>query len=84
MDYVPRDELERRWARVRRFMKSDALLVVQNADLFYLTGTVQDGVLWFPGAGEPVFAVRKSHQRATIESALQNIVPFLATPSCHR
>ena len=74
MEYVPRDELERRWARVRRFMDCDALIVLQNVDQFYLSGTVQDGVLWFPAEGEPVFAVRKSLSRAVTESALTNIV----------
>ncbi len=74
MEYVPREELERRWARVRRFMDTDALVILQNADLFYLTGTVQTGVLWFPREGEPLLAVRKSYERAKTESAIRNIV----------
>ena len=76
MEYVGREELEKRWLRVRRFMECDALIVVQNVDQFYLTGTIQDGVLWFPRDGEPVFAVRRSLTRATTESPLKNIVPF--------
>lgn len=76
MEYLGRDELEKRWARVRRFMECDALIVVQNVDQFYLTGTIQDGVLWFPREGEPVFAVRRSLTRAKTESPLENIVPF--------
>ncbi len=76
MEYVPREELERRWKRVRDFMDCDALVVLQNVDQFYMTGTIQNGVLWFPREGEPVFAVRKSHQRAMTESAVKNIVPF--------
>src|SRR5215467_13124464 len=76
MEYVQREELEGRWARVRRFMETDALVVLQNVDQFYLTGTLQNGVLWFPREGEPIFAVRKSYQRARIESALKSIVPL--------
>jgi Xaa-Pro aminopeptidase len=76
MEYILREELEDRWARVRRFMKCDALLVLQNVDQFYLSGTLQNGVLWFPREGEPVFAVRKSLLRAREESALKNIVPL--------
>ena len=76
MEYVPKDELERRWKRVRRFMDCDALIILQNVDHFYLTGTVQDGVLWFPREGEPVYAVRKSYERAMTESPLENIVQF--------
>jgi Xaa-Pro aminopeptidase len=76
MEYVPREELEWRWDRVRRYMAADAILVFQNADLFYLTGTVQDGALWFPQSGEPILAVRKSEARAREESPLRNIVGF--------
>src|SRR5437667_7137734 len=75
-EYVPRDELERRWAKVRRFMDCDSLVILQNVDQFYLTGTVQTGVLWFPREGEPLLAVRKSFERAKIESAIRNIVPL--------
>jgi Xaa-Pro aminopeptidase len=74
LDYLSRAELETRWARVRREMDSDSLIVVQTADLFYLTGTTQVGLLWFPLEGEPLLAVRKSYQRAKTESAVQNIV----------
>jgi Xaa-Pro aminopeptidase len=75
-EYVPREELERRWAKVRRFMDSDALIILQNVDQFYLTGTLQTGVLWFPRDGEPLLAVRKSFERAKMESALKNVVPM--------
>src|SRR5438045_501593 len=76
MDYVPREELERRWTRVRRFMDSDSLIVLQNADLYYLAGTVQTGLLWFPREGEPLLAIRKSYERAKTESAIKHIVPL--------
>src|SRR5215471_3803815 len=75
-EYVPREDLERRWAKVRRFMDCDSLVVLQNVDQYYLTGTVQTGVLWFPREGEPMLAVRKSFERAKIESAVKNIVPL--------
>src|SRR6266404_5854419 len=75
-DYVSRDELERRWAKVRRFMDCDSLVILQNVDQFYLTGTLQTGVLWFPREGEPLLAVRKSFERAKTESAVKNIVPL--------
>lgn len=74
LDYISRTELETRWIRVRREMNCDALIVVQNVDLYYLTGTTQNGVLWFPREGEPLLAVRKSFERARTDSALQNIV----------
>src|ERR1041385_2539639 len=75
-EFVSRDELEWRWQRVRKFMTSDALVILQNVDQFYLTGTLQTGVLWFPREGEPLLAVRKSFERAKTESAVKNIVPL--------
>lgn len=75
-EYISRDELEQRWRRVRKFMTSDSLVILQNVDQFYLTGTMQTGVLWFPREGEPVLAVRKSFGRAKTESAVKNIVPL--------
>src|SRR5215831_16533535 len=75
-EYVPREELERRWAKTRRYMDCDAFVILQNVDQFYLTGTLQTGVLWFPREGEPLLAIRKSFERAKIESAVQNIVPM--------
>jgi Xaa-Pro dipeptidase len=75
-ELIPLEELQRRWERVRMSMDCEALLVLQNVDIFYLTGTVQDGVLWFPREGDPIFAVRKSPERARDESPLGNIVSF--------
>src|SRR5436309_6571093 len=75
-EYVPGEELERRWQRVRRFMDCDALVILQNVDQYYLTGTLQTGVLWFPREGEPLLAVRKSFERAKTESAVRNLVPL--------
>jgi len=57
-------------------MDCDALVVLQNVDQYYLTGTMQTGVLWFPREGEPLLAVRKSYERAKTESAVKNLVPL--------
>jgi Xaa-Pro dipeptidase len=47
----------------------DAFVVTQHVDLFYLTGSMQAGVLWIPAVGEAVFYVRKSLSRAQAEAA---------------
>jgi Xaa-Pro aminopeptidase len=57
-------------------MQCDALIVLHNVGIYYLAGTTQTGVLWFPREGEPVLAVRKSYERAKVESALGNLVPL--------
>ena len=54
----------------------DAVLIVQNADLFYFTGTVQSGNLYLPAEGEPIFMVRKEAGRARMESGLKEVIPF--------
>ena len=77
--FTPREELERRLRKVQAGLAGRDLsgaLVLQKADLFYLTGTVQNGVLFVPAEGEPVFAVRRSLQRARAESAWEAIVPL--------
>ncbi len=57
-------------------MNCDALVIVQSVDQYYLAGTVQNGLLWFPREGEPLLAVRKSYARAKTESAVKNVVPL--------
>ncbi len=54
----------------------DAVILLQNADLFYFTGTIQSGNLYVSAEGEPVYMVRRDFRRAAQESALQEIVPF--------
>lgn len=54
----------------------DAVIIVQNADLFYFTGTVQNGNLYLPAQGQPIFMVRKDAGRARMESGLKEVVPF--------
>ncbi len=54
----------------------DGALIVQNTDLFYFSGTIQQGQLYIPAEGEPVLMVRKDIARARTESALPNIIQF--------
>jgi Xaa-Pro dipeptidase len=54
----------------------DAVIIVQNADLFYFTGTVQSGNLYVPSHGQPLYMVRKEAGRARMESGLKEVVPF--------
>ena len=54
----------------------DAVIIVQNADLFYFTGTVQSGNLYVPASGQPLFMVRKDPGRARMESGLREVIPF--------
>lgn len=76
---TPKSELETRISRLQKEMMGsnlDAVLILQQADKFYFSGTVQNGAIFIALDGEPVFMVRKSLERALIESELENIVSF--------
>ena len=76
--FVPRSEIEERIGRFQTGLRQagiDLALIVQNADLFYLTGTLQQGQLLVPTTGEPLFLVRKDPERARLESAISDIRP---------
>ena len=82
MRLTPTTELEYRCNELQKYMVSDALdavIIVQNADLFYFTGTVQSGNLYVPASGQPIFMVRKDAGRARMESGLRSVVPFGST-----
>lgn len=81
MRLTPRSELDDRIGRLQGLLTEesmDAALVLQNADLFYLSGTIQQSHLVIPSSGEPLLMVRKSLGRARQESRLggDRIVPM--------
>jgi Xaa-Pro dipeptidase len=79
MRITPTSELEYRCRKLQQYMSEeglDAVIIVQNADLFYFTGTIQSGNLYVPLAGAPLYMVRKDYLRARMESGLKEIVPF--------
>lgn len=76
---VPLSEVEDRARRVQAGLRRDGIdvaLVVQNVDLYYLTGSIQQGHLILPAEGEPVYLVRKNLPRARCESSLPQIQPM--------
>lgn len=70
---VPKAEIE---GRIKRFQSNlcnsdiNGALITQNIDLYYLTGTMQNGVLFVPQSGLPCFYVKKSITRAKFESSV--------------
>jgi len=54
----------------------DAVMVLQSADLFYFTGSIQSGVLYIPLTGDPLYLVRRHHGRARMESGLLQVLPI--------
>lgn len=79
MRLTPATELEYRYRKLQEQMAADgldAVIVAQNADLFYFTGSVQSGSLYVPVQGQPIYMVRRDAGRARMESGLKEVVPF--------
>lgn len=79
MHSVPCEEIDRRVRDVQEEVSAahehiDLLLVVQKADLFYLSGTVQQCHLALPIAGAPRLLVRKVWETAKGDSPVRDIV----------
>lgn len=70
---TPASELEARIAGLQASLTElglDAALLLQNADLYYYAGTVQQSYLYVPVEGDATLFVRKVAERARLESAL--------------
>jgi Xaa-Pro dipeptidase len=79
---VPRREVAARLAAFQATLRArgvDAALILQNADLYYFSGTVQQSHLYVPASGAATLFVRKLAARARLESPLEGIVE-LASP----
>lgn len=79
MRLTPAIELEYRCKQLQEQMTAaelDAVIIVQNADLFYFTGSVQSGTLYVPVHGQPIYMVRRDAGRARMESGLKEVIPF--------
>ena len=78
---VPIKELNSRIERFRKQMDRDhpdwqLTAVFSKINLYYFTGTMQEGVLFIPRFEEAVFWVRRSYERAAEESLFPVIKPM--------
>jgi Xaa-Pro dipeptidase len=78
---VPASELEDRLQRFRRRMDAEnpaweLAVVLSKLNLYYFTGTMQDGMLLVPRNGEACLWVRRSYERAVDESRFPAILPM--------
>jgi Xaa-Pro dipeptidase len=51
-------------------------VIFSKINLYYFTGTMQDGILIIPRNNEETFCVRRSYERALDESLFENIEPM--------
>lgn len=78
MHTVPRQEIYQRIGNFQTQLAScqlEGAFILQNADLFYFSGTIQSAVLFVPAHGQPLLMVQKNLKRARLESWLDNIIP---------
>ena len=58
--------------------KVDGALILQKTDMFYYSGTAQQGWLYIPEAGEPVLMIFKDYERARQESGMTSVVALIS------
>lgn len=76
MQITPHSELTHRFKSLQKLMEQqhlDAIILLQNSDLFYFSGTIQRGIYYLPVVGEPVYLVIKDYERALSESRVSCI-----------
>lgn len=77
-EQVPLSELQTRMNRFRAKMEEtspdwEMAIIISKINLYYFTGTIQDGILIIPRDNEALFWVRRSYERALDESVFPNI-----------
>lgn len=78
LGHIPAGEIRRRQDAVRHHLadvapEAGGILVFSRLNIYYLTGTLGQGVLWLPLDSAPVLLVRKGLDRARLESPLEHI-----------
>lgn len=77
----PLEELRIRIEKLQVAMQKKEVggtLIVQKTDLYYFTGTSQQGWLYIPSDGKPLLMIFKEFERAIIESSLEDIVSLVS------
>ncbi len=74
---VPPAEIQARTLKIQRALqreKIDGLFIVQRVDLFYFSGTAQNGFLYIPAEGSPLLFIKQYLPRAEREASIADIV----------
>jgi len=74
---IPAAEIRHRCSQLQIALQQndiDAGLIVQRVDLLYFTGTAQNGILYMPSQGDPLFFVKRYYPRARKESPLERVL----------
>ena len=74
---VPASEIKARILNIQQQLRQSeigGLFIVQRVDLFYFSGTAQNGFLFIPDEGEPVLFIKQYLPRAQKESSIAKII----------
>ncbi len=78
---TPESEQTARIAAFRKRLQNthvDAALILQKADMFYYSGTAQQGWLYIPAEGNPLLMIFKDFDRAKAESGLEQVISLVS------
>ncbi|MCA0756778.1 Xaa-Pro peptidase family protein [Paenibacillus sp. N4] len=71
---IPAELIRQRIGRLQQAMQTaniNAFLITQNVNLYYFSGSMQNGYLFVPRSGEAAFYVRRSVSRAKLETPIR-------------
>ena len=74
---VPASEIDSRTHKLQQELQKsemDGLFIVQRVDLFYFSGTAQNGFMYIPAQGVPLLFIKQYLPRAEEESSVANII----------
>lgn len=78
---MPAEEIELRHERCRALLselhpEAGGLLVFSRTNLYYLTGSLANGLFWLPREGAPVLLCRRGLERSRLDSPLEVMRPY--------
>jgi Xaa-Pro dipeptidase len=85
---IPLAELQVRLTKLQKTLAAkemDGALIVQKTDLFYFSGTSQQGWLYVPVEGNPLLMIFKDYDRAVEDTPLTDVVSVVSNkkiPEC--
>ena len=74
---VPASEIDSRIRKLQKELQTsaiDGLFIVQRVDLFYFSGTAQNGFMYIPSDGAPLLFIKQYLPRAEEESSVDTII----------
>lgn len=75
---LPKQEIQNRIEKLQQRLREaslDGAFIIQHVDLYYFSGVMQLGQLYVPATGEPMLMIRKSVERAKLDTPYE-VVPL--------